>query len=212
MHDSDLRRAARVLLAVLAVALIAGPALSATKPMSRSAFAGDMRKLWEDHITWTRLFIVEATAGLPEKDATAARLLQNQADIGDAIKPFYGDAAGAKLTSLLRDHILIAADLVTAAAAGETAKKDDANRRWLANADEIAAFLTSANPKQWPAAATKKMMHDHLDLTTQEVVAHLGKDWKADIAAYDKVHAQILHMADMLSAGIEAQYPQKFGH
>lgn len=211
MRSHELTRRLRFLLAGLTLALACAP-VSATEPMSRSAFSADMRKLWEDHITWTRLFIVDATAGLPEKDATTARLLQNQTDIGNAIKPFYGEAAGTQLTSLLRDHILIAADLVTAAAAGDAAKKDDANRRWLANADQIAAFLTAANPKHWPADATKKMMHDHLDLTTQEVVAHLGKSWKADIAAYDSVHSQILHMADMLSAGIEEQFPQKFAH
>ena len=198
------------LIAALALVVAVAPPASAKDPISRAAFAADMRKLWEDHITWTRLFLVESAANLPGKEATTARLLQNQADIGNAIKPFYGDAAGAKLTALLRDHILIAADLVTAAAAGDTAKKDDANRRWLANADEIAAFLSAANPKAWPADATKKMMHDHLQATTEEVVAHLGKDWKGSVAAYDKVHAQILHMADMLSSGIEAQFPQQF--
>jgi hypothetical protein len=76
-----------------------------------------MRKLWEDHVTWTRLYIVSAVAGLPDAGATAERLLQNQTDIGNAIKPFYGEAAGERLTALLRPHILIAAELVTAAKA-----------------------------------------------------------------------------------------------
>src|SRR5262245_8661468 len=85
----------------------------------RLAFHDDMRKLWEDHITWTRLFIVSFAAGLPDTDPTAQRLLQNQTDLGNAIKPFYGDAAGNQLTALLHDHILIAADLLTAAKAGD---------------------------------------------------------------------------------------------
>ncbi|HEY8021778.1 MAG TPA: glycosyltransferase, partial [Thermoanaerobaculia bacterium] len=142
--------------------------------------------------------------------ATTQRLLRNQTDLGDAIKPFYGDAAGSKLTSLLRDHILIAAELIDAAKAGDSAKKESATRRWYANADDIAGFLSGANPQHWPAAATKQMMHEHLDRTTKEVVAHLQKDWTADIAAYDRVHVQILSMADMLSSGIEAQFPAKF--
>ena len=210
MRIVKLHPSLRVALAVVTLAFAVGSPLAAQSKMTCAGFAADMRKLWEDHITWTRLFLVDATAGLPSKDATTARLLQNQTDIGNAIKPFYGDAAGTQLTALLRDHILIAADLVGAAVAGDTAKKDAANKRWFANADEIAAFLTKANPKNWPGDATKKMMHDHLNATTNEVVAHLGKDWKADVAAYDAVHAQILHMADMLSAGIEKQFPEKF--
>lgn len=189
----------------LGLGLAAAPAAAATKDDLRAA----MRKLWEDHITWTRLYIVSALADAPDLKATTDRLLQNQTDIGNAVKPFYGDAAGDKLTGLLRQHILIAADIVGAAKAGDKAKLDSSKARWVANADEIAAFLSSANPTHWPAGDMKAMMHDHLDLTTAELVARLNKDWTADVAAYDQIHAQILKMADMLSAGIAAQFPQK---
>jgi hypothetical protein len=169
-----------------------------------------MRKLWEDHVTWTRLYIVAAAANLPEKDATAQRLMQNQTDIGNAIKPYYGDEAGGKLTTLLTEHIKIATELIDAAQKGDNAKKDDAAKRWNQNADDIAGFLSGANPKNWPLADMKKMMHDHLDLTTAEVVAQLQKDWSGSVAAYDKVHEQILKMADHLAMGIRAQFPAKF--
>jgi hypothetical protein len=169
----------------------------------------DMRKLWEDHITWTRLYIVSATADLPDKDATAKRLLQNQVDIGNAIKPFYGATAGDKLSALLKDHILIAVDIIDAAKKGDSAKKDEAVKRWNSNADDIATFLSGANPKNWPLADMKKMMREHLEATTEELVAHLEKNWSADVAAYDKVHNQILKMADMLSDGIARQFPDK---
>jgi hypothetical protein len=199
-----------LLFAVIGLLALPPAAIGDSPPISRQTFNADMRKLWEDHVTWTRLYIVSALAGLPDKDATAQRLLQNQADLGNAIKPFYGDEAGTKLTALLRDHILIAAELIDAAKAGDKTKQDDATKRWFANADDIAAFLSGANPKNWPLADAKKMMHDHLTMTTEEVVAHLQKDWAASIASYDKVHNQILHMADMLSSGIEAQFPNKF--
>ena len=174
------------------------------------AFHDGMRKLWEDHITWTRLFIVSFAAGLPDTDATAQRLLQNQTDLGNAIKPFYGDAAGRQLTALLREHILIAADLLQAAKAGDSAGVADANARWYANADEIATFLHRANPDEWPLDEMKLMMRKHLDLTLAEAVARLNGDWPADIAAYEQVHQEILHMADMLSTGIIHQFPKKF--
>ena len=169
-----------------------------------------MRKLWEDHITWTRVFIISAAADLPDKDAATQRLLQNQVDIGNAIKPFYGAAAGDQLTALLKDHILIAADVVGAAKANDQAKLADANARWTANADQIADFLSKANPKSWPAGEMRAMMRDHLKLTTDEAVARLHGDWAGDVRAYDEVHRQILHMADMLSAGIINQFPKQF--
>src|SRR5688572_5946183 len=174
------------------------------------AFQDAMRKLWEDHITWTRVFIISAAADLPDKAAATDRLLQNQVDIGNAIKPFYGDAAGNQLTTLLKEHITTAAEVVTTAKAADKAKQDDATKRWFTNADQIADFLSKANSKSWPQAEMRKMMHDHLNLTTEEVVARLQGNWAADIAAYDKVHEQILHMADMLSAGIISQHAAKF--
>ena len=179
-------------------------ALAKRKPqVDPQAFHDAMRKLWEDHVTWTRLFIVSDLAGLPDKDQTATRLLQNQDDIGNAIKLFYGNAAGDQLTSLLRQHILTAAELLEAAKAGNTAAFDDAKTRWYANADEIATFLNAANPKAWPLDEMKAMMKDHLDLTLEEASARLNGDWSGDVAAYDKIHVQILGMADMLSQGID---------
>jgi hypothetical protein len=169
-----------------------------------------MRKLWEDHITWTRLFIISAAGDLPDKATATDRLLQNQVDIGNAIKPYDGDAAGDKLTALLKEHITTAAEVVAAAKANDSAKLADANKRWFANADQIADFLSGATPKNWPQAEMRSMMHDHLDLTTEEVVARLHGDWAGYVAAYDSVHHQILHMADGLSMGIINQFPKKF--
>jgi hypothetical protein len=169
-----------------------------------------MRKLWEDHITWTRLTIVSLSNDLPDTGPTVQRLLQNQDDIGDAIKPFYGDAAGEQLSALLRDHILIAAEIIQAAKAGDTSAQNDAIGRWYANADAIAVFLNSANPENWPLDEMKAMMREHLDLTLQEAVAYLTGDHAASVAAYDQIHLQALDMADMLSDGIIRQFPQKF--
>ena len=146
-----------------------------------------MRKLWVDHVTWTRLFIVSAAADLPDKSATTQRLLQNQTDIGAAIATIYGKAAGDKLTSLLKDHILIAADLVGAAKAGQTARVDSLNRKWGANADDIAVFLNSANPKHWPTATLKSLMHTHLDQTLAEATHQLKGDYTASVKDYDAI-------------------------
>jgi hypothetical protein len=209
------------LIPALALGLALGGGLATGQPhaeahaasASRGALHDTMRKLWEDHITWTRQFIVSAgtqAENLADIDPTVERLLANQADIGDAIKPFYGDAAGDALTELLREHILLAADLVVAAKAGDEAGVTAASEKWYANADEIATFLSEANPRNWDLDDMQAMMREHLDLTLKEALARLQGRFADDIVAYDEVHVAILHMADMLSDGIVAQFPGRF--
>ncbi|WP_353510732.1 hypothetical protein [Intrasporangium sp.] len=176
---------------------------------AQQAFHDQMRRLWEDHVTWTRLAIVTFAAdGQPGFGPTAARLLQNQVDIGDAIKPFYGDAAGNALTALLHDHITIAVELLQAAKDGNTAAFTDAKDRWYANSDDIADFLAQANPRFWPQSEMRAAMRMHLDQTLAEAAHELGGDYAASVADYDAVHAHILAMADLLSNGLIGAFPQ----
>jgi hypothetical protein len=220
-----------VLTAALAVAGLIG-AIGATNPISpvartvphhstpatvsdssvlerQFAFRAAMRELWEDHVVWTRQVIVSVIAGTPDADAALTRLLRNQEDIGDAIKPFYGDAAGERLTVLLREHIVIAGTLLTTAKSGDTAAFAAAKAEWYRNGDDIARFLASANP-HWPLVDMQAAMVGHLDTTLAEAEARLTGDWNADVIAYDAVHQHILHMADALSEGIIAQFPSAF--
>lgn len=188
-------------------------AAKARPSIDRQGFHDAMRVLWEDHIVWTRQFIVSAatlSTDLPDISATTDRLLANQADIGDAFRPFYGDAVGDAVTALLRDHILTAAELIAAAKAGHTAATDAASAAWYANADDIAAALNGVNPRYWDLAHMKAMMRVHLDRTLEEAVARLQGRYDDDIAAYAAVHADILEMADMLSDGIIKQFPRQF--
>jgi hypothetical protein len=203
--------AAAVSLTILpASALAADTQKSAGQKLSQEDFNKAMRKLWEDHVTWTRLYIVSAVSNLPDKDATTQRLLQNQSDIGNAVASFYGNAAGEKLTGLLKDHILGAAALIEAAKSGDKAKINDASAKWYANGDQIADFLSSANPKAWPDADLRAGMKMHLDETAKEAIDRLQGKYTDEIQDYDHIHTHILGLADLLSNGIEKQFPDKF--
>jgi hypothetical protein len=169
-----------------------------------------MDMLWTDHVAWTRSVIVDFFAGSPDLKPDLARLLRNQVDIGNAIKPYYGDAAGKELTTLLHTHIMEAVPVLTAAREGDKPALTRALAVWYANAHQIAVFLSKANPSSWPLAATDEMMKSHLALTTAEAVAHLGHHWSADIADYDQVRAEILMMASTLADGIVSQFSSRF--
>jgi len=169
----------------------------------------DMRKLWTDHVVWTRDYIVAAVGDQPGAQAAAARLLKNQEDIGAAIAGVYGKPAGDRLTTLLKEHITIAVDVIKFAKAGDKANQSQADAKWKKNGEEIADFLAKANPN-WPRATLVDMMNKHLSTTTDEVVARLTKNWDADVRAFDAVYNHILMMADALTDGILKQHPQKF--
>jgi hypothetical protein len=169
-----------------------------------------MRKLWEDHITWTRLAIVSFAHDLPDLPHTQARLLRNQTDIGNAVKPYYGRAAGQQLTRLLEEHITGAVALLVAAKSGDSGRIQAASTAWYDNANRIAAFLSRANPRFWPLREMRAMMRKHLDDTVDEAVARLQGRYEDDIRAYERIHHHILQMADMLSGGIVKQFPRRF--
>ena len=187
--------------------------MSMTMPMTAPAKGVEalrtaMRKLWSDHVVWTRTYIIAAVSGDPSAPTQLQRLLKNQEDIGNAVAQFYGNDAGAKLTSLLKEHIAQAGDVVTAAKAGDAAKLAAADKKWHANAEDIAEFLAKANPN-WTKAALQDMLNQHLALTTREATARIKSNWTDDVAAFDAVYSEILTMADALTDGIAKQFPAK---
>ena len=169
-----------------------------------------LRKLWSDHVIWTREYIVAAVAGTPDAERRGERLLRNQEDIGAAVAGFYGQAAGDRLTELLKEHILIAVDLVAAAKTGDQAAFATHDARWTANIETIAAFLAGANPN-WPEKDVLDLLALHLKLTKDETVARITGDWAADVKAFDDIFTEIMVLADALNDGIVAQFPERFG-
>jgi hypothetical protein len=168
-----------------------------------------LRKLWSDHVIWTRGYIIAAAAGTPDADAAAGRLLANQEDIGAAVAGFYGKDAGDRLTELLKEHILIAVDLVAAAKSGDQPAFVTHDARWTRNIETIARFLAGANP-HWNERDVLDLLALHLKLTKDETVARITGDWAADVKAFDDIFTEIMVLADALHDGIVAQFPERF--
>lgn len=174
-----------------------------------SQFENGMRKHWIDHVVWTKDYIKSNLAGLEDQEDVLARLLKNQDDIGNTIKPYYGEEAGNKLAALLRDHIVIAGKLVAAAKTNDQESFNKLNSEWYKNADDIVKLLTDANP-EYNGKELKEMMYMHLKLVTDQVVTRVKKDWEADIRAFNQDEDHMIHFADTLSMGIKKQFPDKF--
>ncbi len=176
---------------------------------AQQTLSNHMRLLWEQHVYWTRLFILSMAFGLPDMELVTDRLLRNPKDFEEALKPFYGKDIAAKFAELFTSHLTIAAELVEAAKAGNSAAVADAEKRWYANADEIADFLSGINP-YWSAQEWRKMLYDHLAMTKAEAVDILTQKYGDSINVFDGIEQQALMMADAMTQGLVKQFPQQF--
>ena len=183
------------------------------KPCVNSSEVGlllQMRVLWEEHVVWTRMLIISIAGNLSDTQPVTERLLRNYDDMEEAFLPYYGEEAAKEYGGLVEDHLLIAADLVKAAKAGNSTAVADATMQWYQNADNISIFLNETNPS-WGLNETKAMWYNHLNLTKQEAVARLNKNYTADIDLFDTIRRQAAGMAGDQTQGIVEQFPDKFG-
>lgn len=164
-----------------------------------------LRKLWEQHIMWTRSFIISTAAGLGDLQFVTNRLLRNPNDFANVLKNFYGEETASRFASLLTQHLTIAAALVNAAKAGNTEAVNENRRKWYANADEIAEFLAGINP-YWSRREWQLMLYDHLRLTENEAVERLTGQYERDVALFDAIEDQAMMMADTMANGILRQF------
>ncbi|MEK4230558.1 hypothetical protein [Solibacillus sp. FSL H8-0538] len=163
------------------------------------------RLLWLEHVNWTRMTISSIVFNLPDLPFVQERLLQNATDLGNFLRPFYGDQLADRFAVLIKEHLVIAAELVTAAVKGDTQTADAKEKEWYRNADDIAAFLSSINP-YLGKEELQKMFYTHLALTKSEAVSMIQKNYKLSIDIFDQIEAQALEMADMISSAIIMQF------
>lgn len=164
-----------------------------------------LRRLWIEHVLWTRFFIISTAFDLPDLSFVTERLLENPGDFKKALKPFYSEKATLEFKKLLADHLLIAAELVNAAKAGDIPQVEIIRERWFANAVKIANLLGCINPC-WSEACWRKLLFEHLRMTQEEAVLVLTGQYQQSIRTYDIIQAQALEMADVMTCGIIQQF------
>lgn len=176
---------------------------------AEQTLSNHMRLLWEQHVYWTRMFILSTAFGLPDTEFVTDRLLRNPKDFEAALRPLYGENIAVKFAELFTSHLTIAAELVKAAKAGDSTAAADAEKRWYANVDQIAAFLDGINP-YWSVQEWQKMLYDHLAMTKTEAVDILTRKYADSISIFEDIEQEALAMADMMSQGIAKQFPPYF--
>ena len=168
-----------------------------------------MNLVWEQHIMWTRMLLISIAENLKDLDATEARLLQNPRDIANIFKIYYGDDIANQIQKLLTEHLTIGKNLIVALKNGNKEEAARLNTNWYRNADEMAEAFSRINPF-YPKEEVRRMLYEHLRLTTNEVNARLSGKYAEDINAYDLIQKEILMMSHFFVDGIVKQFPNLF--
>ncbi|MEA4832521.1 MAG: LysM domain-containing protein [Oscillospiraceae bacterium] len=176
---------------------------------AEQTLSNHMRLLWEQHVYWTRMAILSMAFGLPDVEYVTNQLLENPKNFENALRPFYGEDIAAKFAELLTNHLAIAAELIKAAKADDSAAAADAEKRWYENADEIADFLGSIN-QYWSVQEWKNMLYDHLAMTKDEAVDILDQKYEDSINMFSNIEHEALAMADIMTQGIVKQFSKFF--
>ena len=162
-----------------------------------------LRKLFTEHAVYTKFFIESKLTSLPDLDVITNRLLRNQKDIGDFIKPIVGENNGNMATKLLQEHILAAAGAVEAVKDGNTDKINNAINKVFANSKQVAQFLSSLNPEKLPFDAVLKMFNEHNQHVIDMAIAHSQNKFDEEIKHYDSYYTHMLALSDTLHAALE---------
>lgn len=168
---------------------------------NRTEVGNEFRKLWSQHVYWTRMFIISTAEKLQDLEYVTARLLENPGDFADMLKKYYGINEAEAFGELLTEHLKIAGDLVNADMNGETEKANMLRKSWYENAADIALFLSGINPFQ-SEQRWRRMMFSHLDMTEKEAGLRLKKEYPKDIAMFEDIEREALEMADYMTCGI----------
>src|SRR5581483_4066062 len=168
-----------------------------------------LRGLWHDHIFWVRNVVVATLARhSAEAKAAEAQVVANAHAIANAIKPFYGDAAGEALFPLLAGHYGAVKSYLTATAAGDKKGQDKATDDLMANADQIATFLSGANPNL-PKDTVLGLLQAHGAHHIAQIQELKAGQYDAEAKNWGEMEAHMDVIADALTGAIAKQFPDK---
>jgi hypothetical protein len=169
-----------------------------------------LRDLWLGHVFWVRNVVAETLAGnTTEASAAEKEVVANARNISSAIEPFYGKAAASKLFDLLAGHYGTVKQYLDATVANSQPKQEAAQKALTANAGEIAAFLSSANPNL-PLETLRGMLLAHGGHHIQQIQQLRDKQYGPEAQTWNEMKSHMYALADALTGALAKQFPAKF--
>lgn len=187
-----------------------GHAMAAKESTKAVELRQTLRDLWIDHIFWSRNVVLMTKMGSTQVAKVAEdNVVKNARSIANAMSPFYGQPAADKLFGLLAGHYGAVKQYMTASYAGDRAGKEAAAQKISANADQIATFLSGANPN-WPKATLMSLLTAHGGHHMAQIDAFANKDYASEAQIWQAMKEHMYTIADALASGIVKQFPKKF--
>ena len=169
-----------------------------------------LRDLWVEHVFWIRSYVMATHAHDPVQSRVAEQeVVSNAKALAATITPFYGQAASDKLFDLLAGHWGAVRDYNTATLAHSTANQEKATAKIVANAHEIARFLSGANPNL-PEDAVFGLLSSHGGHHISQINEISGRDFAGEAKTWHAMRHHMLVIADAIADGIAKQFPDHF--
>jgi hypothetical protein len=189
-----------------------GRQLAAAMPDSGKVAAtkAALRDLWVGHIFWVRGVVFETFAkNAPAATAAEQAVVGNAKDIAGAIAPFYGQPAADQLFALLAGHYGATKEYLDAAVKNDAAAGSKATDHLTANAQEIAVFLSGANPNL-PKDTLEELLLAHGGHHLQQIQEVQAGQYEKEAATWTAMKGHIYVIADALTDALAKQFPEKF--
>ena len=169
-----------------------------------------LRDLWAGHIFWIRNVVLDnATNNPAARDAAEKEVVANAKQIAGTITPFYGEAASEKLFTLLAGHYGAVKEYSDATVAGSKPQQDAALAHLASNADEIAVFLSGANPNL-PKDTVRGLIAAHGAHHVAQITEFQEKDYAHEAQTWEVMRQHVYVISDALTAALAKQFPGKF--
>jgi hypothetical protein len=169
-----------------------------------------LRDLWAGHIFWIRNVVLDnATNNPAARDAAEKEVVANAKQIAGAITPFYGKAAADKLFTLLAGHYGAVKEYSEATVAGSKPQQNAALAHLASNADEIAVFLSGANPNL-PKDTVRGLIAAHGAHHVAQITQFQENDYAHEAETWQVMRQHVYVIADALTAALAKQFPGKF--
>jgi hypothetical protein len=197
-----------VVLAAMMTAVAARADLSPTPKVAATQVA--LRDLWVGHIFWARNVAMATMSGNKDEAKVAEEeVVANAKQIAGALEPFYAKAGADKMFTLLAGHWGAVKEHIMATQKGDAKAQDAAMKKMLANVDEIATFLSGANPNL-PKDTLVGLLAAHGGHHAQQNAQLKAKKYADEAKTWDAMKNHMYVIADALGDGIAKQFPEKF--